>query len=483
MTAIVDAIGDVPRHRSNRIPTVRMPLISLVLAVKNGLPQLHKAIEALRRQTHRNFEVVVQDGGSTDGTLEYLRSIQDLPKIDIVSQPDNGVGQAYNRGVARSHGEIVLPIACDEYLDDDALQKGASWFATYPGAAVVYGAARLADADDRTVQVFFPPPFDLTGVLRNEIVVPACAAFLSREKIGRDLYYDEDAKACPDYEFWIRIGSRFGPDEIIRIPEPIVVARCDRVSATYRAESYNGYCAEKLSLLNRFLHARGGGPETDELRRTASAGILTWAAESVFQIEGASPAFFKWCAQAAGFDPQSARLSRLAKKTGAFEIDPSSGRFATKRHAQPEAPDRETETVDGILSLDEIHSFSHWEGAAVEREGTLCVRTGEAPWAYAAQIPLNPAACADVDRWYWVKLDVRVQRGQVSVALFADDSISNERLISTFDGRVAVFVRISHGSANAVMIRNGSIPGRSVLEVLGASVETSPKTTFASIPD
>jgi glycosyltransferase len=131
------------------------PLISLVLSVKNGLPQLRKAIDAIRRQTYRNFEVIVQDGGSTDGSLQYLQSVGDLPKIEVVSQPDDGVGQAYNRGISRSHGDILCLTASDEYLDDDALEKGVAWFSAHPDAAVIYGAARLVDAEDRLVQIFF----------------------------------------------------------------------------------------------------------------------------------------------------------------------------------------------------------------------------------------------------------------------------------------------------------------------------------------
>lgn len=104
--------------------TPSSPLISLVLPVKNGLPHLQKTIDALRRQTYRNFELLVQDGGSTDGTLPYLDSIRDLPKIELVSQPDSGIGQAYNRGIARCQGDLVCLLASDEYLDNDALEKG-----------------------------------------------------------------------------------------------------------------------------------------------------------------------------------------------------------------------------------------------------------------------------------------------------------------------------------------------------------------------
>ena len=108
------------------------PLISLVLPVKNGLPHIQTTIAALHRQTYRNFELVVQDGGSTDGTLAYLNSITGLPRVEIVSQPDTGIGQAYNRGIVRSRGELLCLIASDEYPGRRCAPKGSRVVRTPP---------------------------------------------------------------------------------------------------------------------------------------------------------------------------------------------------------------------------------------------------------------------------------------------------------------------------------------------------------------
>ena len=167
---IHNLISGIRRRRSAYRLKRGRPLISLVLAVKNGLPHLRKTIEAVQRQTYRRFELIVQDGGSTDGSLEFLQSIRDLPKLKVVSEPDGGIGQAFNRGISRSRGDIVAFVSCDEFFDDDALEKAVGWFMRQPEAAAIYGSVRLMDADDRIVQVFIPSAFELNGVLRNEIV-------------------------------------------------------------------------------------------------------------------------------------------------------------------------------------------------------------------------------------------------------------------------------------------------------------------------
>jgi glycosyltransferase len=223
------------RGLRRRIFWRKNPLISLILPVKNGMPHLCQTIEALRRQTYRDFELLVQDGGSTDGSLAYLQSIRDLP-LTIVAEPDHGIGQAYNRGMQRSRGDLVGFLACDEWLDDDALEKVTRWFGQNRRAAVIYGGMRLADANGNILQECLPRAFALKPVLLNEIVPPMAAAFLNRRKLGRQMYYDEVLQTCPDFDFWLRAGIRFGAERIAAMPETILTGRADRSSMTFRAE-------------------------------------------------------------------------------------------------------------------------------------------------------------------------------------------------------------------------------------------------------
>src|SRR5258708_15448521 len=120
-----------------------LPLISLVLDTKNSLPHVKKAINGIRRQEYKNFELIIQDGGSTDGTLEYLQTIEDLPRIEIRSEPDTGLGQAYNRGMARSNGDLICLTASDEQLFDYSLEMAAEWFHDHPFAAAIYAGMIL----------------------------------------------------------------------------------------------------------------------------------------------------------------------------------------------------------------------------------------------------------------------------------------------------------------------------------------------------
>lgn len=100
--------------------------ISIVTATYNAKHVLPGLIASLREQTDLNFEWVVADGASTDGTLELLMSIKDLD-IKIISQEDFGIYDALNRGVKACSGDYYLVIGADDIF--------------YPGAVEAYRAA------------------------------------------------------------------------------------------------------------------------------------------------------------------------------------------------------------------------------------------------------------------------------------------------------------------------------------------------------
>ncbi len=161
------------------------PRISIVLCVRNGMPHVREAVESVRALTYRNFELIVQDGASDDGTLEFVRSVNDLPAISIVSERDSGIGQGFNRAFQRCSGEIVTSVDADNLLRSDALDVAVRRFAENPGAAVIYGACEMVDATGRHLHTWTPPEFDLLGVMEGAVVPPFATSFFERRAMRR----------------------------------------------------------------------------------------------------------------------------------------------------------------------------------------------------------------------------------------------------------------------------------------------------------
>src|SRR2546422_431865 len=91
--------------------------ISIVIPTYNRLDRLKRVLAALEYQTyaHAYFEVIVVSDGATDGTNEYLSTVETPLNLATVIQPNKGVAAARNRGVERASGDIVL------FLDDDVI--------------------------------------------------------------------------------------------------------------------------------------------------------------------------------------------------------------------------------------------------------------------------------------------------------------------------------------------------------------------------
>jgi glycosyltransferase involved in cell wall biosynthesis len=91
------------------------------MRVHNALPFLIDAVQSILLQSFRNFELVVVDNGSTDGSLEYARSVCDQ-RIRVVTEPTRGLAAATNRGIAESRAELISIMDADDVAHPEMLQ-------------------------------------------------------------------------------------------------------------------------------------------------------------------------------------------------------------------------------------------------------------------------------------------------------------------------------------------------------------------------
>ena len=98
------------------------PLVSVVIAALNGVATLANAIQSVREQTYPNAELIVVDGGFTDGTVEILRRLNN--QIDYwTSKPDSGIYDAWNKGVKLATGEWIAFLGSDDRYRPDAVAR------------------------------------------------------------------------------------------------------------------------------------------------------------------------------------------------------------------------------------------------------------------------------------------------------------------------------------------------------------------------
>lgn len=185
------------------MPDMPAPLISVVLACRDPGTRMRDALQSVWAQRDADCEAVVADGASTDGTLEWLES-QRARLGALVSEPDHGVYEAMNKGIAAAHGEWVLFLGADDRLaGDDVLARAAAMLAG-TDADVLVGEARF---DDGRIYRLAP-----AGARIRRNFVHHQAAFYRRSRLVETGGFDATLRLQADYELNLRLhrsGVRF----------------------------------------------------------------------------------------------------------------------------------------------------------------------------------------------------------------------------------------------------------------------------------
>lgn len=127
--------------------TTSQPRVTVVMATWNRVDDVSGALDSVRMQTYPNVELIVADGGSTDGTVDILRDADDVVDQLIVG-PDDGIYDAWNKALAIATGEWVLFLGSDDrYASKDAIATLMDAAMHRTDANVVVGRAALLHAD------------------------------------------------------------------------------------------------------------------------------------------------------------------------------------------------------------------------------------------------------------------------------------------------------------------------------------------------
>lgn len=200
-------------------PLTPLPAEPRVLVVTPSFNQGHfirMTIDSVLAQDYPHLRYVVMDGGSTDSTLEVLRSY--AGRFEWVSEPDNGQSAAINAAWRRDDSEIITWLNADDVYQPGAVSAIVAAFRAHPDAAVVYSDCMMVDAQGRPLGRYPARPFDLSDTLRSTIPpIPQPAAFIRRAAIERVGYLDERLHMAMDLDLWVRIALHYSLRYVPRV--------------------------------------------------------------------------------------------------------------------------------------------------------------------------------------------------------------------------------------------------------------------------
>jgi glycosyltransferase involved in cell wall biosynthesis len=199
--------ADVYAMAAQQVEEDKLPLVSIIIPCYNYAHYVLDAINSVKAQTYQNIECIIVDDGSTDDSLQVIKSaIEGDSRFKVLSQRNARVATARNHGAVESMGRFLMFLDADDYLYPDAVMLFMQAIVKDRTLGLVYGNLSIVDKDGKMMaQVTdWPKDFVLTEQLSKRNQVPSCN-LMRREAFFRAGGFRCNFKTGEDAELWTRI--------------------------------------------------------------------------------------------------------------------------------------------------------------------------------------------------------------------------------------------------------------------------------------
>lgn len=175
--------------------------ISIITISYNAKATIEKTLKSVEVQSYKNIEHIIVDGGSIDNTLEICNSFQHISKI--ISEPDNGVYDAFNKGLKLANGDVVGFLNADDiFFNENSVKEIADAFLNNE-TDIVYGNLDYVNQDGKIIRNWISKPYE-KGLVKKAWM-PAHPTFYCKKKVYDQLGgYNDSFKIGGDFELCLR---------------------------------------------------------------------------------------------------------------------------------------------------------------------------------------------------------------------------------------------------------------------------------------
>lgn len=196
------------------------PLITIIIAVYNGAKTLQQCINSVAQQSYQNKELIIIDGGSTDGSVDLLK-INNEHINYYISEPDQGIYQAWNKGLVQAHGNWICFLGADDYFwSAQVLEQMADRLAIVPSViSVAYGQVMLLTSGGSNLYTVGEPWGKVKEHFKHKMSIPHPGVMHRATLFERHGKFNESFRIAGDYELLLRElkygDAAFMPDLIV----------------------------------------------------------------------------------------------------------------------------------------------------------------------------------------------------------------------------------------------------------------------------
>ncbi len=225
---------------------MKQPKVSIVTPSYNRGHFIEDTIKSVLNQTYKDIEYIVIDGKSTDRTIEILEKYRSEGKLQYISEKDEGMYYAINKGIKMAQGDIIAYLNSDDRYFPWTVQKAVEVFQKYNGVDMIFGDSFVVDIQNNKHHLNIYASYKkywlpIGGVICQPTV------FLRRKVFEEVGFFNTGFKYLADCEFWLRVNSAMTLN-ICKVDE--VMAMEYNHAGTIRQNFQEGIKAEK----ERFMH-------------------------------------------------------------------------------------------------------------------------------------------------------------------------------------------------------------------------------------
>lgn len=231
-----------------------MTKISIIIPCLNADKFIEETIQSVLSQDYPDFELIVADGGSDDGTLEVLKKYD--KRLTWKSEKDNCKTDAINKGLKLASGDVVAYICADDVYEKDCFKKVADFFENNPDTRWIYGKCKVIDKEGLEIRKlitwyknFWQRRYSYNKLLVLDFIAQP-AVFWRRELSDEIGLFDVNALLCMDYEYWLRAGIKYDPGFI-----DDYLAGFRQHSQSESSVDFEGAARETLSFARRYARS------------------------------------------------------------------------------------------------------------------------------------------------------------------------------------------------------------------------------------
>lgn len=190
-----------------------MPTISVIIPAYNSETTIQETIESVQKQTFSDFEIIVIDDGSQDGTVELVKSLVKLePRLKIFCYENAGVAVARNRGIELAQGEFISLLDADDLWTPNKLELQLKALKNHPKAGVAYSWTNPIDEQGKILFLGTRPVWEgnvYGELLQTNFISNGSNILVRREAIESIYGFPSDFPIASDWDFYLKLAFKW----------------------------------------------------------------------------------------------------------------------------------------------------------------------------------------------------------------------------------------------------------------------------------